>query len=330
MSDIVEKLLASDEPSVRYQIRVNVLGEDSESSGAKKLRRQIQTSPRVQALLSERDARGRMPHHPYNKWRGGHWVLTALAELGYPPGDVSLEPIVDAACAWALGHTPKVIQGRPRRCASQEGNALLYMIRLGFIDERCDKLAERLLRWQWADGGWNCDKRPEACHASFHESLIPMRALNAYAQLTGSRKTKAVVKRAAEMFLDRRLFRRKTTGEVINPAFARTHYPYFWQYTFLHALMAMAEAGLLRDRRCNDALDLLESKRVADGGFPAEQKYYSLVGSRQKRRRSGQMLVDWGGVNRRRINEWVTVEALRVLSAAGRLRRRPQHWTRLR
>jgi len=32
----------------------------------------------------------------------------------------------------------------------------------------------------------------------------------------------------------------------------------------------MAEMGLIRDRRCSDALDLLERKRLADGMFPVE------------------------------------------------------------
>ena len=48
--------------------------------------------------------------------------------------------------------------GNPTRaCASMEGSTLFAMIRLGFLDESCDHLAERLLSWQWPDGGWNCD-----------------------------------------------------------------------------------------------------------------------------------------------------------------------------
>jgi hypothetical protein len=256
-----------------------------------------------------------------------------LADLGYPPGDKTLMPMIDQMRSWALNLRVHMILGRPRRCSSQEGNALLSLIRLGFIDGRCDVLANKLLACQWPDGGWNCDKKPEACHASFHESLIPMRALNAYAQLTGSRQSKTAVKRAAEMFLDRRLYRRKTNGKVIRPRFAKTHYPYFWQYTYLHGLKAMAEAGRIRDRRCADALDLLESKQLPDGGFPAECRFFSVP--------SG-TLVDWGPTcttNRKtssssfprkahsgvpkarkgRSNEFVTAEALTVLAAAGRL-----------
>jgi len=321
MDEVVNRLLKSEEPAVRYKVRVGVLGEDPESRGIKRLRKEIQGSPRAQALLSERLADGTLPHGAYSKWRGAHWVLTLLADLGYPTGDKSLLAMVDQGRSWALSLNAQDIEGRPRRCASQEGNALLYLIRLGVVDGRCDALAGKLLAYQWPDGGWNCDKRPEACHASFHESLIPTRALNVYAQLTGSRKAKAAVRRAAEMFLDRRLFCRKTTGEVIHPRFAATHYPYFWQYTFLHGLKAMAEAGRIHDPRCAEALDLLESKRLPDGGFPAERKYYCVLRVPENRRRSGQTLVDWGPTcttRGGRSNEFVTAEALSILAAAGR------------
>lgn len=325
MDEVIERLLASDEPSVRFKVRVGVLGEKLDSPGIQGLRKEIGRSPRVRSLLSERGGDGTIPGSPYRKWLGSHWVLTLLAELGYPSGDKSLKPLANQACSWALGLTAQVIRGRPRRCASQEGNALLYIIRLGFVDKRCDELASKLMNWQWPDGGWNCDKRPEACHSSFHESLIPMRALNAYAQLTASKRARAAMERAGEMFLERKLFRRKTTGEVIKAGFAMIHYPYFWQYTFLHGLRTMAEAGLILDPRCGQALDLLESKRLPDGGFPAERKHYSVMRRHEKRYRSGplgQTLVDWGPTStglRKRSNDFVTAEALSVLKAAGRI-----------
>jgi len=320
---VIEALLSSDEPSVRYKVKVEALKEKPESDEVMKLREDIRSSKRVRMLLSERGKDGKIPYHPYRKWRGSHWVLTLLAELGYPSGDRPLKPMVDQACSWALRLKAQVIRGRARRCASKEGNALLYMIRLGFLDQRCDELAERLIGWQWPDGGWNCDRRPEAFHSSFHESLIPMRALNAYAQSTGGRRARAVVKMAGEMFLERRLFRRKTTGEVIRPSFAMTHYPYFWRYNFLHGLRTMAEAGLINDPRCGEALDLLESKQLPNGGFPAERKYYRVIRNDRKKRAYGTIMVGWGPTStdlHKRSNDFVTAEALAVLKAAGRIK----------
>jgi hypothetical protein len=72
--------------------------------------------------------------------------------------------------------------------------------------------------------------------------------------------------------------------------------------------------GHLSDSRCDSALDLLERKRLADGGWPAESRYYT-VGNAMK---LGADYVDWGGTSSRRMNPWVTVNALSVLAKAGR------------
>lgn len=190
MKEIAERLLSSDEPPVRYKVRVGVLGEDPQSSGICQLQEQIRSSPRVAGLLSERRADGTIPYHPYSKWYGAHWVLSALAELGHPAGDESLLPLREQVYAWLLSpdhiRGVRVIRGRARRCASQEGNALWAMLKLGLEDDRAERLAENLLKWQWPDGGWNCDDRPEAVNSSFHESLIPLRALALYGRLRGS------------------------------------------------------------------------------------------------------------------------------------------------
>lgn len=56
-------------------------------------------------------------------------------------------------------------------------------------------------------------------------------------------------------------------------------------------------------------------EQLADGGFPAEGKYYRATAAAQ----SGRSLVDWGGTDRRRTNPYVTLDALFVLGEAGRL-----------
>jgi hypothetical protein len=324
MTDVITTLLESDEPSVRFHVRANVLGEDGESAAVRRLREEVRASPRVAALLSERTADGGIPHHPYAKWDGAHWVLAVLADLGYPPGDASLIPLREQVCEWLLSKDHirgiRTIRGRTRRCASQEGNALHAMLKLGLDDERCDVLAARLMRWQWPDGGWNCDVKPAAVNSSFHESLIPMRALAAYGRTRRSEQAIAVACGAAEIFLKRRLFRRERDGAVMNERFLRLCYPPYWCYNVLFALKVLAEMDLLVDPRCAEALELLESKRLPDGGFPAEGKHYrvSRDGSPAGRRISGRSLVRWGPVGRRRMNEFVTADALGVLAAAGR------------
>lgn len=99
------------------------------------------------------------------------------------------------------------------------------------------------------------------------------------------------------------------------------HYPCYWHYDILFALKVMAEAGFLQDERCREALDVLEGKRLEDGGFAAEARYWRCVPPNDLRfqKGSGLELVDWGPTGRRRSNEWVTADALAVLKRAGRL-----------
>lgn len=60
----------------------------------------------------------------------------------------------------------------------------------------------------------------------------------------------------------------------------------------------LAEAGFIDDPRCQDALDLSESKRLPDGGWPAEKKYYRVTDQQV----SGRSLVNWCGASKRRAN----------------------------
>jgi len=164
----------------------------------------------VRRLLSERDADCRIPHGPYKKWNGD-WVLSSLADLGCPSEDAWLILLRDQVYdLWlAPEHTREYVcttrtsraaskgvplfEGRARRCASQEGTALYSTLTVGLADSRADELARNLMRWQWPDGGWNCDRKRTASNSSFWESLIPMCALALYACETGDGRVKAAV-----------------------------------------------------------------------------------------------------------------------------------------
>jgi hypothetical protein len=321
-SNIIDRLLSSDEPSIRFKILVNVLGKELESAEIKKLQEEIRSSARVRLLLSERDKDGGIPFNPYRKWYGAHWILASLADIGYPAADKSLIPLREQVYDWLLSEDEekniRTIHGRARRCASLEGNALYYLLSLGLADTRTERLMERLVKWQWPDGGWNCDKNPEALNSSFMESLIPLRGLALYGKLTGDRGAKKAAKNASEIFLKRKIYRIKPKKRWREEDFIKLHYPCYWHYDVLSGLKVMAEAGFIRDKRCGDALELLESKQLPDGGFPAEEKYYRVM--KKGKRTSGRSLVDWGGTSKILTNEFVTADALCVLKKSGRLK----------
>ncbi len=272
----------------------------------------------VSQLLVDQSPDGCIPFHPYHKWRGAHWALACLAELGHPPGDERLRPLLEQCYTWLLSkeHAQRIrtIAGRTRRCTSQEGNCVYYSLALGLADERTQELAERLMKWQWPDGGWNCDKRPEAAVSSFHETWIPLRALALYGRASGDPAAARAAERAADVFLKRQLFRRLRDGAVIEHTFVELFFPFYWHYNILAGLKVMSEAGFLSDPRCAPALDLLESKRLPDGGFPAEICFYR----RTRPEVNGYSPVDWGGISKRRANPFITADAQRVLQMAER------------
>ena len=50
-------------------------------------------------MLRMRDD-GKLTTHPYSKWHGAHWVLSLLADLGYPEGDNFLIPLREQVYNW--------------------------------------------------------------------------------------------------------------------------------------------------------------------------------------------------------------------------------------
>jgi hypothetical protein len=126
------------------------------------------------------------------------------------------------------------------------------------------------------------------------------------------------VKHAAEFVLARRLFWRKSNGAFIVPQWGgpvdKIHYPIRF-YDLLSVLLVMAEMGMVRDLRCQDALDLLERKRLADGTFPVE---WTNVTKADRIETRG-TYADWGLLHKKKGNPFVTVDALYVLKEAGRV-----------
>src|SRR5262245_45467616 len=163
MTGIIEALLGSAEPAVHLKTRIQLLSDDPRSARVQKLREQVKDSPRVKGLLSEKRKDGKIPWHPYAKWDGAHWVLAALAELGYPPNDKSLIPLREQVNKWLLSsdhkeytearpykhHPPAALLGqikeRPRIHGSMEGNAVWSQLTLNLFDSDTEKLVERLV-----------------------------------------------------------------------------------------------------------------------------------------------------------------------------------------
>jgi hypothetical protein len=321
---VIDLLCGHENPAVAYRARRLLAGESEKSPGLRKLRRAIGSSAMATRLL--RALNGER-FNPYRKWQGPHWTLYSLAEIRFPPGDDRLLPLRQRVMDWmfapAFLKPPSTVcfpdqPRRPRRCASMEGNAIWSQLVLGIVDdEHVPLLVDRLVRFQWPDGGWNCDKRPGARTSSVQETLLPLRGLAHWYRVTGDERARKAAKRAAEFLLARRLLWRKRDGALIEPAWGgpvdKIHYPIRF-YDVLSVLLVMAEMGVVRDRRCEDALNVLEGKRRADGTFPIE---WTNVKKTDRIETHG-TYADWGILHRKEGNPFVTIDALYVLREAGR------------
>ncbi len=270
----IEWLLDSREPAIRRLVQRDVLEDEASRDSAAVLGGRL-----VRGLLSGQKADGGFGVGPYRKWIGAHWRLVSLVELGIPPGEPRALAAADTVLDWLAGRSHRsnvpVIEGLARRCGSQEGNALAVCSRLGIADDpRVRLLATGLIEWQWPDGGWNCDRRPEAHRSSFHETLPPIWGLHEYAVATGDTDAAAAARRGAELLLEHRLFRALSTGNPIQPGWLTPQWPPYWHYDVLQALVVLARMGLASDVRASDAMDALAARRRGDGRWTAASRWW--------------------------------------------------------
>jgi len=316
LSPVIDWLLDSAEPLVRYRALVELAGASARDRRVAEARRGIADGPIVRTLLNGRQDAG-APRHPYAKWGGAHWRLTSLMDLGAPTDlagvGEALEPVLSWLTSRAHIRNVPIIRGLARRCASIEGNALAVAVHFGLArDPRSKVMAAGLIAWQWPDGGWNCDRREEAHHSSVHETHPALRGLAAYARALDDSPASEAADRAAEFILRHRVCFSERTGEPLSPKVTQLHHPPYWRYDFFAGLRVLVESGHIRDPRAEDVLDLLEKKRQPDGRWAIEAVHYRKPGSRGPTPE----IVEWG---LGQPSEPVTLAAMAVLRAAGRI-----------
>ncbi len=133
-------------------------------------------------------------------------------------------------------------------------------------------LVDRLLGEQMTDGGWNCDQEIGSTRGSFHTTINVLEGLLEFERATGgSPAAKTARGRGEEYLLSRHLFKRLSTGEPIEndrkggPVWTQFSYPAGWRYDILRALDYFRDTGVAPDPRMAEAIEIVTSKRDADG-----------------------------------------------------------------
>jgi hypothetical protein len=146
-------------------------------------------------------------------------------------------------------------------------------------DARVERMVTHLLGEQMEDGGWNCEyRRGGAHHASFHTTISSLEGLVAYQNATSIRDdVEQASANGREFFLEHRLYRSSTTGNVVKPSFAQLSFPPRWYFDVLRGLEYFRSIGSPRDERLADAVNVLERKRRKDGTWPTQNHHNGKI-----------------------------------------------------
>jgi hypothetical protein len=232
-------------------------------------------------------------------WSATEPTLTLLRLLGVDARDAAVRRAIAGVrdhARWDHGGEP-FFDGEVEPCINGRAVALG-----AYFGQDVEGIVARLLGEQLEDGGWNCEAENGSVRSSFDTTINVLEGLLAYERATGgSAESVAARRRGEEYLLERNLFHRKSTGEIVRPNYLQFSFPPRWHYDVLRALDYFRETGDPPDARMNEAVDLLRSKQQADGTWLLENTHPGKVYF---------ALEESDG----RPSRWNTLRALRVLN----------------
>jgi hypothetical protein len=310
MGDVISWLLDSD-PAIRWQVLRDLSRAPADEVAA--ARAEVAETGWGRRLLDLR-ADGQWAGgacFPSHDWRppvvvgdpeGQPWTATLptlrlLRHLGVEPGHPDVRAAVAEvrdSCRWEHAGEP-FFQGEVEPCIN--GGA----VEVGaYFGEAVDGVVARLLGEQLEDGGWNCEAENGSVRSSFHSTICVLEGLLEYERAGGTYSVADARRRAEEYLLTRSLFRRASTGEVVDADWLRFSFPVQWHYDVLRGLEYFRAVGGPPDPRLAEAVDRVRSKQQGDGTWLLENTHPGLVHFE---------LEDGDG----RPSRWNTLRALRVL-----------------
>ena len=303
---LLDWLLDSD-PAIRWQVLQDLTDAPADVVAAERAR--VATEGWGARLLALRDPDGQWaggafcPADPQPAGDGQPWTATLftlvlLRDLGLDPRHPAARDtvaLVRENSRWEHDGQ-RFFDGEVEPCINGRTVALG-----AYFGADVHGIVERLLREQLADGGWNCEAENGSTRSSFDTTINVLEGLLAHERAAGGGPAIAAARRRGEEYLlDRSLVRRRSTGEVVSPAYLAFSFPPRWHYDVLRALEYFREAGGTPDPRLDEAVELVRGKRQPDGTWLLENTHPGAVHF---------PLEDGDG----RPSRWNTLRALRVL-----------------
>lgn len=272
---VIDWLLESD-PSIRWQVMRDLTDAPADLVAIE--RSKIGTVGWGAQLLAIQTPDGRWGGDPsIPEWTSSpEWhcleALVWLREMGLDPHGAEARRAVNLVrdnVTWHWwDHNPFFV-GEVEPCINGR------VVAIGsYFGQDVQSLVDRLLDEQMADGGWNCEQENGSTRGSFHTTIDVLEGLLEHERVTGGTgDLRAAQLRGREYLLDRRLLRRRSSGEIVDPAFTRFSFPTGYHYDVLRGLDHLRAAGIEPDERIGEAISLIESRRDADGLWPLENPH---------------------------------------------------------
>jgi hypothetical protein len=325
--DVLAWLLDGD-PAIRWQVMRDLAGAPADAVAAERNRVATEGWGARLLALQEPDGHWSREAPPFNSaaaeewwrslppeqkgtlfpaWTSTTWTLHLLRDFGIDPASAgALQAVarVREHCRWEHDGEP-FFEGEVEPCINGRTVALG-----AYFGVDVEPIVTRLLGEQMSDGGWNCEQENGSTRGSFHSTIDVLEGLLEFERAVGGApEVTAARLRGQEYLLERRLLRRRSTGEVIDfdratgePAvWTQFSYPTYWHYDVLRGLDYLRAAGATPDERVAEAIRLVESKRDADGRWPLEHRHAGAM--------HFDMDEEVGGPSR-----WNTLRAMRVLA----------------
>ena len=299
---VVDWLLDSD-PAIRWQVLDDLADAPPEVVGVERAR--VATEGWGAHLLAAQDADGRWGAGTFfPRGIGTFDTLHLLLLLGIDPASPelqrALDPVHDAA-RWDYDSSFRFFDGEVEPCI----NGRVVAIGATFGGDMRN-IVDRLLGEQMVDGGWNCEQENGSTRGSFDTTMNVLEGLFAYEQsVDGDADVRAARERGEDYLLERRLLHRLSDGAIPQPRWLEPAFPDSWNYDVVRILDHFRRARPSPDPRMDEALDIVASKRDADGRWPLEAAHHEASH------------VDLGE-SIGQPSRWITLRALRILRWAGR------------
>lgn len=306
--ELLSWLMDSD-PAIRWQVMRDLLHAPPDEVAAERALTATQGwGARLLALQGE-DGQwdGGACFPAKSTWRrdnqGQPWTATlptlqTLVDFGIDPYSErtrnSIE-LVAKGCRWEHAGEP-FFSGEVEPCINGR------VVRIGaYFGQNVEALVDRLLAEQLEDGGWNCEAENGSVRSSFASTINVLEGLLAYEMQYGATPQIEVARRRGEEYLlSRGMFRRKSTGEIVNQSWLQFSFPIRWHYDVLRGLEYFRSTGEPPDPRIREAVELVKSKRQPDGKWLLENTHPG---------KTHFQLEDGDG----RPSRWNTLRSLRVL-----------------